>query len=441
MNVMAAEEEAAAPAPKRSASDEAAGPRSQKQARDSFCDGNAISHGDLISDLPDAILGTIISLLPIKDGARMQAIARRWCPLWRSSPLNLDVPYHLIDGVERLSAICRILSNHPGPACRFDIEGWFHSRALDNLQELHISFMPWNTRKDCPRRRRSARCRCLIGSCDFPREMAPSLSFPLLKQLKLWSVSISEDVFSRVLSSCHVLESLHLSRILEGSCLCISPPTLRIIVTLRLFEGKGKLVIKEAPHLERLLLHSPGLGVEAIQVVRAPKLEILGLLSPCVLQIQINNLVFQVEASASRLVRSLENPIRSVKVLALQFCGPDLNAVLGILRCFPYLEKVYVIWDERVKAKMKNVCQYNPLDPIKCLESHLKVLVLKNYEGGEEEIDFVKFFVLNAKVVKEIKFALSKKIRINEKWMTDQLSLLKVENRSSQEAQLEFRSG
>ena len=90
---------------------------------------------------------------------------------------------------------------------------------------------------------------------------------------------------------------------------------------------------------------------------------------------------------------------------------------------------------------MENVRQYEPLHPVKCLESHLKVPVLKNYEGGEEEIDFVKFFVLNAKVVKEIKFALSKKIRINEKWMTDQLSLLKVENRSSQEAQLEFRSG
>ncbi|XP_040246375.1 putative F-box/FBD/LRR-repeat protein At1g78760 [Aegilops tauschii subsp. strangulata] len=355
MKVMAAAAaEAAAPAPKRSTSDEAAGPRSQKRARDSFCDGNAISHGDLISDLPDAILGTIFSLLPTKDGARTQAISRRWRPLWRSSPLNLDVPYHPVgDRFERLSAVSRILSDHPGPARRFDvflvrlhrerkrydedaaqIDSWFHSRALDNLQELHISFALLEYTRGRPEKDK----RCLlppsvlrsastlllvsIGSCDFPREMAPSLNFPLLKQLKLWSVSISEDVFSRVLSSCHVLESLHLSRILEGSCLCISSPTLRIIVTLCLFEGKGKLVIKEAPHLERLLLRSPGLGVETIQVVRAPKLETVGLLSPCTLQIQINNLVFQ-----GLIPSSLENPIRSVKVLALQFCGPDLNSV------------------------------------------------------------------------------------------------------------------
>ncbi|KAI4964772.1 hypothetical protein ZWY2020_059571 [Hordeum vulgare] len=468
MKGVAAEEgEAAAPAPKRSASDEAAGSRSQKRARDSVCDGDVISHGDLIGDLPDDILGTIISLLPTKDGARTQAIARRWRPLWRSSPLNLDVPclYHLVDDeFKRLPVVSRILSHHPGPARRFhvplielrrekerydedaaQIESWFHSRALDNLEELDISFAPleYTQGKEklypLPRsvlRSASTLLLVAIGSCDFPREMAPSLNFPRLKQLKLWSVSISQDVFSRVLSSCHVLENLNLSRIHAGSCLCISSPTLRIIVAHCLFEGKGKLVIKEAPHLERLLLCSRGLGVETMQIVSAPKLDIVGLLSPCMLEIQIANLVFQ-----GLIPSSLENPVCSVKVLSLQFCGPDLDAVLGILRCFPYLEKLYVIWDERIKAKMKNVRQYDPLDPIKCLESHLKVLVLKNYEGGEEEIDFAKFFVLNAKVVKEIKFSLSEKIHIDEKWMANQLSLLKVENKSSREAQLEFRSG
>ncbi|KAM3275719.1 hypothetical protein ACQJBY_044216 [Aegilops geniculata] len=264
MKGMAAEEEAAAPAPKRSASDEAAGPRSQKRARDSVCDGNVISHGDLIGDLPDAILGSIISLLPTKDGARTQAIARRWRPLWRSSPLNLD------DEFDGLSVVSRILSEHPGPARRFaflfihlrgsgkghaedaaQIESWFHSRALDNLQELDISFLLLEHMPPSVLRLASTLLSVSIGTCHFPREVAPSLNFPLLKQLKLWRVSISKDVLSRVLSRCHVLENLHLSWTRELSCLSISSPTLRIIVIDCVFEHEGELVVKEAPHLER----------------------------------------------------------------------------------------------------------------------------------------------------------------------------------------------
>ncbi|KAI4963904.1 hypothetical protein ZWY2020_008691 [Hordeum vulgare] len=371
MKGVAAEEgEAAAPAPKRSASDEAAGSRSQKRARDSVCDGDVISHGDLIGDLPDDILGTIISLLPTKDGARTQAIARRWRPLWRSSPLNLDVPclYHLVDEeFKRLPVVSRILSHHPGPARRFhvplielrrekerydedaaQIESWFHSRALDNLEELDISFAPLEYTQGKEKlyplpRSVPAQHQPPLGRHRLLRFQGDGAFFEFSppQAAQTMECFISQDVFSRVLS-CHVLENLNLSRSHAGSCLCISSPTLRIIVAHCLFEGKGKLVIKEAPHLERLLLCSRGLGVETMQIVSAPKLDIVGLLSP---------------AYASLTWK-----------------------------------KLYVIWDERIKAKMKNVRQYDPLDPIKCLESHLKVLVLKNYEGGEEEIDFAKFF-------------------------------------------------
>ncbi|KAM3407084.1 hypothetical protein ACQJBY_000879 [Aegilops geniculata] len=115
----------AAPAAKKRASGGTAGCRPRKRARDDNCDG------DLISNLPDAVLCTIISLLPTKDGARTQAIARRWRPLWRSAPLNLDAKNLSTNDFKQPrrrrgrrpsteSIISRILADHPGPARRFD---------------------------------------------------------------------------------------------------------------------------------------------------------------------------------------------------------------------------------------------------------------------------------------------------------------------------------
>ncbi|KAM3407077.1 hypothetical protein ACQJBY_000873 [Aegilops geniculata] len=449
-----AEAQAAAPAPERLASAGTAGRRPRKRIRED----KLVSDGDLISKLPDDILGTIISLLPTKDGARTQAIARRWRPLWRSAPLNLHASYHLCSKqFKRLSVVSRILSDHPGPARRFvfrlvrlhkakkrhaeeaaQIEKWFHSRALRNLKELDISFdlLDYVHEKLYPLppsvfRLAPTLLVARISVCEFPKEITHSLSFPLLKQLILRRVSICEDVFRGVLSACHLLESLELKEIRDTNCLRISSATLRSVSLCACFAAKGELFIEDAPLLERLLLPCPREGRETIRIIKAPKLEILGLLSPRISETEIANVVFQ-----SLTPTSLNNTIATVKVLALEFPVPDLNAVIDVLRCFPCLEKLHVIWEKYLKIGMKNARQYDPLDPVEGLDTHLKKLVLKNYEGSEQDVGFAKFFILNAKVLKELKFGVSH--RINKQWVADQYRLLEMENRASRGAQLEF---
>uniref|UniRef100_A0ACD5TY16 Uncharacterized protein n=1 Tax=Avena sativa TaxID=4498 RepID=A0ACD5TY16_AVESA len=329
----------AAAAPKRRASDGASARRSRKRARDG---GHG---GDLISNLPDDILGTIISLLPTKDGARTQAIARRWRPLWRSAPLNLHVYFRLcFDEFRRPSVVSKILSDHKGPARRFvyhcipihnpkNIEAWFHSLSRSNLQELEISFEYLDCTYECEKRYLLPPSVLLcaptlvvarISSCVFPKEITSSLSFSLLKQLSLCRVSITEDVFSRVLSCCHVLESLSLESIGDFCSFSISSPTLRSMRLCSYFSSKGELVIVDAPRLERLLLPCSGSdGETLVRVIRAPKLEILGPLSPGNSKVQIINLVFQ-----SLTPASMKHTMSSVKVLALGFKVPDLMLLL-----------------------------------------------------------------------------------------------------------------
>jgi hypothetical protein len=247
---------------------------------------------DLISRLPDAILGTIISLLPTKDGGRTQALSHRWRHLWRSAPLNLEV----LTSVPRVplavlaSTVSQIISQHPGPARRFyfpflhtklyaQAEGWFHSRALANLQELDISFAgqllpPFML---CSA---STLIVAKIRDCDFPREIVSSMNFPLLKKLSLFYVFISVEVFHGLLSGCHALESLIMKGVQSTGCLRVSSPTLRSIGTHGSSYNIAEFFIEDAPCLERILLPSHGEARVTFRVIRAPKLKILGPYSP-----------------------------------------------------------------------------------------------------------------------------------------------------------------
>ncbi|KAF8690693.1 hypothetical protein HU200_041068 [Digitaria exilis] len=78
---------------------------------------------DLISRLPDEVLGDLITLLPTRDGARTQAISRRWRPLWRAAPLNLQVDSLSGQDRKRIIFATKILSEHTGPGRRLSLRG------------------------------------------------------------------------------------------------------------------------------------------------------------------------------------------------------------------------------------------------------------------------------------------------------------------------------
>ncbi|XP_044959855.1 putative FBD-associated F-box protein At3g50710 [Hordeum vulgare subsp. vulgare] len=419
-----------------------------KTARYGDCGESA---ADFISRVPDAVLCTIISLLPTKDGGRTQVFSRRWRPLWRSAPLNLEVrtPYPGLGVPVRTSsispdAVSKVISQHPGPARRFcfhgllpgdlhdQVETWFRSRALAKLDELDVGY----TFRDVlnregnplpPSALRSAPTLLVanISCCDLPREIVPSVGFDLLQHLSLVSVSISVDVFHGLLSACRALKSLQMSEILDARCLRVRSPTL-MSISFRDTRGKVELVIEDAPCLVRLLIpfdRRDDCGT--IRVICAPKLEILGPLLPVVSQ------------GVSSV--GLANSMHTVKILALRCSGYELDGVLNILRKFPCLEKLYIIFHKHHGTDKKIEPQYDRLYPIECLQTHLKTVVFETFVGHDKQLNFARFFVLNAKVLKNIEF--EGVYGANDSVsLAYQHTLLRVENRASRDAQFEFRS-
>ncbi|XBI83527.1 hypothetical protein VPH35_092027 [Triticum aestivum] len=446
--------------------DDAAASLSKKRRRDdpqspasrdvSGGDGASL---DLISRLPDEILGTIISLLPTKDAARTTALSSRWRYLWRSAPLNLAVDYLGHQPVyrqvsERIAVIVsKILAVHTGPARRLSFgdrhgtrpsrdlcakfAGWFWSPALDGLEELdfYLGDNPWWTLPPSVLRFTPTLRVVRLRGCDFHEIKAtPALHLPRLKELKLCGVAISEATLHCLLAACTALESLQLDKIQGPSSVRIISSTLRSIGVAGSYSNGEEsllqeLVIEDAPCLERLITLGPSGGPRIVRVLAAPKLMVLGCLSSENLKNVNGTIVREI------IPTSLTASGRTVKVLVLESIGPNLDVVVGFLRCFPCLEKLYI--QSHHRKDMENVCQYSTLDPIECLELHLRAIVLNTYEGKRADVNFAKFFVLNAKVLKVMKFGACG--TCNDKWVANQRRRLQLDISASKAAEFYFK--
>ncbi|XP_066341734.1 F-box/LRR-repeat protein 13-like [Miscanthus floridulus] len=342
---------------------------------------------DHISRLPDAVLGEIVSLLRTKEGGRTQAIASRWCHIWRSAPLNLDL--HNRAPSERripLAQISGILSSHRGPGRRFSIprhyfendahpaatlDAWLGTPALDGLQELDFHYGSWHTRQGSPARPLPESARRFLstlrvasfGHCTFPDENG--LIFPLLKQLSLMHVKISENSLYALLAGCPLLQSLMLTQSFGCSRIRIVSRTLRSIGVHASWGDTmlDQFTIEDAPFLERFLLLDLWFPKKmVISVVSAPRLKILGQLHIKSPRLEFGTSVFM----GSDVVNST-TMLPSMRVLALTQNNFSLDEVIAFMKCFPCLENLYIkmstAYGQLTKTKVTNAWRQKYPEP------------------------------------------------------------------------------
>ncbi|CAM0949231.1 unnamed protein product [Alopecurus aequalis] len=395
---------------------------------------------DRISDVPDAVLGDIISLLPTKEGARTRILASRWRHLWRSAPLNLDCRGLVKRGDELAAVVSRILSSHTGPRRRFfvdtynlsdlnaTVDVWLRSTALKDLQELDLCYTRDYRMPTSPL---SASIFCFsatlrvvtLRKCNFPDGIVQVLHFPLLKQLGFEFVCISESSLDRLIAGCPVLESLLIHHSYGFRCVRINSHSIRSIGVRAKRNNKinelqfEDLIIQNAPCLERLLNLDWNIDLH-ISILSAPKLMTFGYLyetsSGLVGSIIVQGLYIDILAKA----------VSTVKSLAVYMSTLSLDMIIELMRCFPCLEMLYVRGYSPAEQNVWGRKHQN------LIGSRLKSVVVEYYKGYKSDIDFVTFFVLNARLLELMTIVVRTRV-YGEEFLAKQRKKLQLEKRAS----------
>ncbi|OQU88815.1 hypothetical protein SORBI_3002G100300 [Sorghum bicolor] len=248
--------------------------------------------------------------------------------------------------------------------------------------------------------------------------------------------NLSETSLNAVLAGCPLLQSLMLTESIGCKCIRIVSPTLRSI-GVRVCWGDillDQLIIEDAPSLERFILLGYLFHTEMfISVISAPKLKILGQLH--YLQgptLEFGNSVFK----GSSVVNST-TVLPTVKVLALTHISLSLDEVIAFMRCFPCLENMYIKISTAYR-QVTNAWRQKYRNLISTLDIRLKKIVLSTYLGNKAHVNFVSFFVLNARVLESMVLELDVRKNHDKEWIEKQKTLLQLEQRASRGVQFGF---
>lgn len=259
-----------------------------------------------------------------------------------------------------------------------------------------------------------------------------TLQFPLLRKLALVEVKISEGSLQSIITSgCPALESLLLRTSFDIRGVRINSPILKSIgIHSRFVE----LIIQDAPSLERLLYLRMDMRMR-VSVISAPRLETLGYISQ---DSQDSKIMIGCTVIERLRVVSLTTVVRTVKILAVHM-NFNLDMVIDLMKCFLCLEKLYMKIQTDSPAGT-NFWRHKHRNFLTSHDIRLKTIVLGYYRGIQSQVNFVTFFILNAKLLESIRLEVDSR-DYNDGFFAEQCRLLQMEKRVSRGAQLCVTTG
>ncbi|MQM02921.1 hypothetical protein Taro_035692 [Colocasia esculenta] len=295
--------------------------RGRKRPRMQEPEGTQQGGRDRLSSLPDAILQSILSLLPVKYAVRATFLSRRWRHLLPTvdlldlSPAALSGEGELINAGDWISAAWQAIESNRSPVRRCKItnpgggppagEGyfgrWVRALAHRDVRELEMADVrdtPWVEAWDaaavlsrCRALRRLELLNCSlqlsgthipfrIASCDGthlpPR--CSAVRCRALRELRLERTALCDHFLQAIVANCRLLQKLELVCCTGAWTYRIEPaPQLRSLLLAA--TGRTRAIVVDAPRLRTLRLQL------------RPQMERLEIRSPTLRELQLHLLL------------------------------------------------------------------------------------------------------------------------------------------------------
>ncbi|MCD7456149.1 hypothetical protein HAX54_030725 [Datura stramonium] len=377
---------------------------------------------DLISDLPQSIIESILIKVPLLDAVRTSILSRKWRYKWATiTQLVFNdtclTPCHDKSSIScnLVNFITRCLFLHDGPIHKFelntsysptspDLDQWLLFLSRKDIKELIIDigeddwFRAPSCVFFCPKLTHLVLVRC---------ELNPPPNFKgflCLKHLSLQQVIIPPHDIEVLISSCPLLESLTLSYF-DSLELTIRAPNLKYLN----LEGEFKDIrLENTPHLVGIsvaMYMTDDIAEHFEQSSGCNFDKFLGGV-PC-LERLIGHIYFTKYLSIGNEQGSFPVMYQNLKFIELyQVSFEDMKELLVVLRLIvssPNLEELQIS-----SSSITTTTDIYDLDfwerdwPADCTFSKLKIVHMTDFSGLPHEIAFIKFLLGHSPVLEQM---------------------------------------
>ncbi|KAF8113989.1 hypothetical protein N665_0043s0060 [Sinapis alba] len=428
---------------------------------------------DRISDLPDALLLLILSLIPTGDVVRTCVLSKRWTYLWEYVP-KLNYSYKNDKKLSHQFVHRFLISRKPcllesmrlivGSDCEaMNIPTWIKYAVEHGLRELELD--PYSEKENIRLPRNFYACKTLeVLTLKYSVHVDVPNSPVCFKSLKILNLQLvhfkNEDSVRRLFSSCPNLEKLDIIRYVDNVVnFTIEVPSLKSLTIHDYSNGDGRRgYVINAPSLNFFSIR--GMKDYEFSIENMPELREAKIID--VFDINTEKILLPLASSVKRLSLSL-SPLETRYadgVVFSQLVYLELstsktewwNLLMVLLLNSPNLQVLKLMRDSKTlvflicsqetwkgtKERMSksNPQFYKPVNVPPCLLSCLQRFEWERYNGlHEEERQIAMYILTNAKHLKEARFS-TKNSYLKEKF--EMLKVLAREPRASPSCQFLF---